>query len=109
VWREFAFEAMAVLADLLKRHGLAAARIGLEFDYLPAADFADLCGLLPTAQFVPAQALLARLRQLKTPEEIDILRKLSRIADRAITSAYHAVTAGGDRDGSRRRAHPRRL
>src|ERR1700726_3869737 len=30
VWREFAFEAMAVLADLLRRHGLAAARIGLE-------------------------------------------------------------------------------
>src|SRR5712691_7348082 len=51
VWREFAFEAMAVLADLLMRHGLAAARIGLEFDYLPAADFADLFGLLPTAQF----------------------------------------------------------
>jgi Xaa-Pro dipeptidase len=94
VWREFAFEAMAVLAHLLKRHGLADARIGLELDYLPAADFADLCALLPEAEFVPAQALLARLRQIKTPEEIGILRKLSRIADRAIASAYAAVTAG---------------
>src|SRR6202030_3599704 len=78
----------------LKRHGLAAARIGLELDYLPAADFAALGALLPQAQFVAAQALLARLRQLKTPEEIDILRKLSRIADRAIASAYGAVAAG---------------
>jgi Xaa-Pro dipeptidase len=94
VWREFAFEAMAVLADLLKRHGLAAARIGLELDYLPAADFADLGMRLPAAKLVPAQALLARLRQLKTAEEIGILRKLSRIADRAIASAYGAVTAG---------------
>jgi Xaa-Pro dipeptidase len=94
VWREFAFEAMAVLADLLRRHGLADARIGLEFDYLPAADFAELCKLLPRAQFVPAQALLARLRQLKTPQEIDILRRLSRIADRAIASAYGAVATG---------------
>jgi Xaa-Pro dipeptidase len=94
VWREFAFEAMAVLADLLRRHGLAAARIGLELDYLPAADFAALGVLLPQAQFIPAQALLARLRQIKTPAEIDILRRLSRIADRAIASAYGAVAAG---------------
>ena len=94
VWREFAFDAMAVLADLLTRHGLASARIGIELDYLPATDFADLCRLLPRAQFAPAQALLARLRQIKTREEIDILRKLSRIADRAITQAYGAVSAG---------------
>jgi Xaa-Pro dipeptidase len=94
VWREFAFEAMAVLADLLRRHGLADARIGLEFDYLPAGDFAELCKLLPRAQFVAAEALLGRLRRLKTPHEIDILRRLSRIADRAIASAYGAVSAG---------------
>ena len=41
-----------------------------------------------------AQGLLARLRQIKTPEEIDILRRLSRIADKAITDAYHSVSAG---------------
>jgi len=50
--------------------------------------------LLPQAEFIPAQALLARLRQIKTRQEIDILRRLSRIADRAIASAYGAVTAG---------------
>jgi Xaa-Pro dipeptidase len=94
VWREFAFEAMSVTADLLRRHGLAAARIGLELDYLPAADFAELGALLPSAKFAPAQALLARLRQIKTPTEIDILRNLSRIADRAIGAAYGAVAAG---------------
>src|SRR6516225_2045724 len=88
VWREFAFEAMAVLADLLKRHGLGTARIGLELDYLPAADFAALGALLPQAEFIPAQALLARLRQIKTLQEVDTLRRLSRIADRAIASAY---------------------
>jgi Xaa-Pro dipeptidase len=94
VWAEFKFDAMAVLADVLKRHGLAAGRIGIELDYLPAADFADLGRLLPQAHFMPAQALLARLRQLKTPHEIEILRKLSRIADRAIVEAYGAVAAG---------------
>src|ERR1700674_4488531 len=67
VWREVAFDAMPVLADLLTRHGLAAARIGIETDYLPAADFAELTRLMPRAQFAAAQALLARLRQRKTP------------------------------------------
>jgi Xaa-Pro dipeptidase len=94
VWGEFAFEAMKVAADLLRRHGLAEARIGLELDYLPAADFAELAALLPSAKFSAAQTLLARLRQIKTPNEIDLLRRLSRIADRGIAAAYDAVGAG---------------
>jgi Xaa-Pro dipeptidase len=93
VWREFKFEAMPVLADLLTRHGLAEARIGLEFDYLPAGDFMNLQKLLPDARFEPVQAVLARLRQIKSTEEIELLRKLSRIADRAIADAYAAVAA----------------
>jgi Xaa-Pro aminopeptidase len=94
VWHEFSFDAMRVLADLLRRHGLARARIGIELDYLPAADFAELRGLLPDVDFRAAQIILARLRQIKTPAEIEILRRLSRIADRAITDAYHSVRAG---------------
>ena len=94
VWREFKFDAMQVVADLLRRRGLGKARIGIELDYLPAADLSELQKLLPEAMFVPAQNLLARLRQIKTPAEIDILRTLSRIADKAITDAYHSVTAG---------------
>ena len=94
VWREFEFDAMDVLADLLRQHGLAAARVGIELDYLPAGDFAALREALPQARFVPAQAMLARLREIKTPEEIGLLRRLSRIADRAITEAYRAVHAG---------------
>jgi Xaa-Pro dipeptidase len=92
--REFKFEAMRVLAELLTKHGLGDARIGLELDYLPAADFITLQKLLPVARFEPIQALLARLRQIKTPQEIEILRKLSCIADQGIADAYAAVRAG---------------
>ncbi len=94
VWREFKFEAMRVLADVLRRRGLAQARIGIELDYLPAGDFAELRELLPGAEFKAAQSLLARLRQIKTAGEIEILRRLSRIADKAITDAYRSVHAG---------------
>src|SRR5207248_9329384 len=94
VWSEFKFDAMGALADLLRKHGSAKAHIGIEMDYLPAGDFAALRELLPQASFTAAQALLARLREVKTPEEIDILRRLSRIADKAVTEAYRSVRAG---------------
>ncbi len=94
VWREFKFDAMNVLAELLHKHGLAKARIGIEMDYLPAGDLAVLRELLPAAEFMAAQNLLARLRQIKTQAEIEILRRLSRIADKAITDAYRSVRAG---------------
>jgi Xaa-Pro aminopeptidase len=41
-----------------------------------------------------AEGLYDRLRQLKTPEEIDLLRRLSRLADEAIAEAFRAVRAG---------------
>ena len=94
VWREFKFDAMNVLADVLRGHGLAHSTIGIEFDYLPAADFAALRKLLPQVSFPPVQAMLARLREIKTPEEINLLRRLSRIADKAITDACRSVRAG---------------
>ena len=94
VWKEFSFNCMQELAALLKRHGLSTAKIGIETNYLPASDYAELTGLLPNARFEPAQDVLARMRQIKTPGEIDIMRKLAMIADQSITEAYAAVHAG---------------
>jgi Xaa-Pro dipeptidase len=85
---------MAVLADQLQGLGLAGARIGIEMDYLPAGDFAKLQAALPNARFEGNEALLARLRQLKTQDEITLLRRLSRIADQSITDALAAVKTG---------------
>ena len=94
VWQEFQFNAMDVLADLLIKHDLANARIGIETDYLPAGDFQKLAKLLPAVHFEPIQAQLARLRQIKTPSEIALLRRLSRLADKSIADAFSAVKAG---------------
>ncbi len=94
VWGEFTDDAMAVLAGLLSDMGLDGGRIGIEMDYLPAGDFARLGSFLPKAKFAAAEGLYNRLRQIKTPEEIDLLRRLSRISDQSITDAYGAVRAG---------------
>jgi Xaa-Pro aminopeptidase len=94
IWAEFTDSAMAVLADQLKGLGLESARIGIEMDYLPAGDYARLTQALPKASFVPNEAMLARMRQIKTKDEIELLRRLSRIADQSITDALGAVKAG---------------
>ena len=93
-WGEFSDDPMETLAEALAAAGLAGGRIGLEFKYLPAGDFQSLARRLPGATFVPVDATLDRLRQAKSGEEIALLRRLARIADRAISDAFRAVRAG---------------
>ena len=93
IWAEFSDDPMLVLADQLSGLGLARARIGIEMDYLPAGDFARLVAAMPGARFEDAGPILARLRQIKTADEIALLRRLSRIADRAITDTLAVVDA----------------
>ena len=102
IWAEFTDDAMAVLARSSTDWGLRAPRSAIEMDYLPAGDFARLLKALPQARFSPSEAILARLRQIKTREEIELLRRLSRIADQSITDALAAVKAGKLGDGHRR-------
>ena len=94
IWAEFTDSAMLVLADQLQGLGLSSARIGIEMDYLPAGDLKRLEQALPKARFVADEAILARLRQIKTRDEIELLRRLSRIADQSITDALAAVETG---------------
>jgi Xaa-Pro dipeptidase len=94
IWAEFSDDPMLVLADQLKDCGLAGGRIGIEMDFLPAGDFARLTKALPAACFERCEDLLAELREIKTGEEIALLRKLSRISDQAITDSLKAVRCG---------------
>jgi Xaa-Pro dipeptidase len=93
-WAEFTGNAMVTLAALLDDMGLGAARVGVELNYLPAADFAELVRLLPRASFVAVDSSVARARQIKTPAEGALLERLSRIADRAIATSFAEVAAG---------------
>ena len=93
-WGEFSDDAMLVLAELLIETGLEQARIGIEMDFLCAGDFARLQRALPEASFDAAEQDLARIRQVKTPDEIDLMRRLSRLADESIARAFDGVGPG---------------
>ncbi|MBL3687437.1 aminopeptidase P family protein [Leucobacter zeae] len=94
VWKEFVERPMAALAGLLSSRGLDRARIGIEMHYLPAADLAELRELVPGAEFVADDEILTRARQVKTPDEIELLERLARISDTAILESFRAVRAG---------------
>jgi Xaa-Pro dipeptidase len=94
VWEEFAEDAMPVLADLLADLGLRTGRVGIETDYLPARDMDRLTRMLPEVRWQPAQAVFNRLRLVKTPRELELMRRLARITDRSIKEAFESVHPG---------------
>lgn len=93
-WGEFTESAMRVLAELLVDLRLDKAQIGVELDYLPAGDHEELRSYLPSASLVPIEKDLARLRQIKTSGEIELMRRLARLADESIGNALAQVHPG---------------
>jgi len=93
-WGEFTEKPMQVLAGLLSDLGLADGKIGTEMDYLFAGDYAELKNCLPNSEILPSEKILARLRQIKTADEINLMRRLSRIADESIHNSLMDVRAG---------------
>lgn len=94
VWDEFDDDPMVRLAGLLERLGLHRGRLGVELNYVPAADFARLREAAPGAEWAAADGWLARQRQIKTSEELELLARLSRISDASIGRALRSVKEG---------------
>ena len=94
VWEEFAEDAMPVLAGLLDDLGLSSGRVGVETDYLPARDMERLTRLLPAVRWQPAHPIFNRLRLVKTPRELELMRRLARITDASIKEAFESVHPG---------------
>ena len=94
VWEEFAENAMPVLATLLRDLGLERGRVGLETDYLPTRDMERLSELVPDVRWEPAHSLFNELRLIKTPRELELVRRLARITDGAIKGAFESVHPG---------------
>ncbi|AZO40330.1 aminopeptidase P family protein [Mesorhizobium sp. M7D.F.Ca.US.005.01.1.1] len=63
------------LKQILTGFGLERARIGVDLDFVPAADFSAMQALLPGCTMVDGSAVLDRLRAIKSPREIDLLQQ----------------------------------
>jgi len=93
-YTEFADKPIAVLADVIGEMGLGRSRIGIEKRFLVAKDYDQMRDALPHAQLVEADAVFDRMKALKTPDEIEWLRKTVLWTDGAVATAFGAAKAG---------------
>lgn len=93
-WQEFVDQPMSVFADMLRDWGLGSSRVGIEMNYLPVAEHRKLVEQLPGLELVAGDQMLTRSRQIKTPSELALLERLSKISDTAISRSLESVSAG---------------
>ena len=85
-------EAMGLAVAHLDRLGLTGARIGVEMAFLPADAFLALRDGCPDARIVEAHRPLERLRAVKTPAELHLLRDAS---DRVVDAMLAVIGSHG--------------
>jgi Xaa-Pro dipeptidase len=94
VYREFTDDPMENLGETLRDLKLDRAKLGIEMEFLPAKEFGTLARVLPAAQWVAADAIFGRARQVKTSGELALLRSLSKLTDRAIGETLREARVG---------------
>ncbi len=94
IYREFTDDPMEKLAETLRDLKLDRSKIGIEMEFLPAKDFAALQRNVPGIQWVAADAIFNKARQVKTPSELALLRSLSKMTDQAIGETLRAAKVG---------------
>jgi Xaa-Pro aminopeptidase len=80
-------DVMTLAADYLRRIGRERSRIGVEMAFLPADSANELRGNLGDAELADATLVLERLRAIKTPDELELMRK----ATESVASSMQAV------------------
>lgn len=94
IYREFTDDPMDRLAEALKDLKLQNGKIGIEMEYLPARDFATLDKHLAGVQWVAADGIFNKARQIKTGDELSLLRSLSKLTDKAIGDTLRSAKVG---------------
>jgi len=88
-------EVVALVVQALKDAGLGGARVGVSgADALPWSVQRQVEKGVPEATFEPADAILDRLRMIKSPAEIALLRRASAMGSRAIDAMMEAARPG---------------
>ena len=94
IYREFTDDPMDKLAEALKDLKLDRGQIGIEMEFLPARDFATLQRKVPGVQWIAADPIFNKARQVKTANELSLLRSLSKLTDKAIGDTLRRAKIG---------------
>jgi Xaa-Pro dipeptidase len=83
-----------LLADIIKERGLDHARLGVDLEFMPAADFAKLKKTIPTVNWQDASGIVKRLRMIKNPPEIQRLRNAASYAEAGLQLLAKSAKSG---------------
>ena len=87
---------IAATRDLLRRRGLARKRLGLELGRwsMSVPAYLRLCDALSPARCLDATAVLDRVKAIKSPAEIAVMRRSAKITSRGMIAARARVKSG---------------
>ncbi len=93
---------LTLLGEALDRLGLSGTALGLDLDFLPQRDFAAFSEALSDIRWHDAGHLIGRLRAVKSPREIALLRTACELAEAGLAHIQSAIVEGATiRDLSR--------
>ncbi len=87
---------IALLRDSLAEHGVLNARIGMELGFVAVRDFPIFNEVMPQVTWIDATNLVERLRAIKSPREIEILRTAAKLAGTGLDALLQNLTLGMD-------------
>jgi len=93
-YTEFADEPVLKLAGLVKARGWDRGKIGIDLGYLPQQAHAKLVAALPEAELVDTTEVVASVRAIKEPDEVEIMEAAARSTHRAVLDAMAASRLG---------------
>ena len=83
------------IAGILERHGRRLpARLGLELDVLPTAQYFNLKSLLAPSEVVDISHAVRMIRSVKSPYELELMRRAAAFSDRVAAAVPGLVEAG---------------
>jgi Xaa-Pro dipeptidase len=94
LYEEFVEDPVEAIASSLRERGLESSRIGIEETHVSFADHGKLAALLPAAELAPADELFEALRMVKTPGEIEAIRRIGGAAERVAADVCASFGAG---------------
>jgi Xaa-Pro dipeptidase len=91
---EFHDSPIGKLVEVLKEKKLAEGNIGIELKYLTATYYTELLSKAPKARFSACEDLFYQARMIKTPAEIEILKKAGLATEKALLATYATIAEG---------------
>jgi Xaa-Pro aminopeptidase len=82
------------VADVLHDMGLPGARVGFEKDYVSARDWDTVGRRLPDMAMVDCTDLMNRVRWVKTPAEVALIRRAAGLLDEVYHEVFGRIRAG---------------